>query len=155
VQTAILKNDFYEVGEGALGMILWNHGCGRQKKLGNYWSIWSAIGNVIYIFIHVLSKCTCAWLRACIRACMCVCVCVCVWRKGPVSEWVPTWANPSREGVTDSSQTPLLRLVKVWERTKIWSWFPMECKTKIDCAGKGQQQFYLTAWPHYPKSKKF
>jgi hypothetical protein len=37
VQTAILKNAFYRVGQGALGMGLWNQGGGGPKKFGNHW----------------------------------------------------------------------------------------------------------------------
>jgi hypothetical protein len=34
VQTAVLKNAFYRVGQGALGMSLWMQGGSDQKKFG-------------------------------------------------------------------------------------------------------------------------
>jgi hypothetical protein len=38
VQTAILKNNLYSVGQGALGMSVWNQVGGGPKKFGNCWS---------------------------------------------------------------------------------------------------------------------
>jgi hypothetical protein len=135
---------FYKVGEGALGMSLWNHGGGSPEKFGNHWSIWSAIGNVIHIFIHILTKCihVCEGKGQLVSECQL--------ELPPVEgEWLVV-VRP----LLSSKRRPVSRLVKVWERTKIWSWFPTERETKTDCAGKDQQQFYPTAWPHYPKSNK-
>jgi hypothetical protein len=73
---------------------------------------------------------------------------VCVWRKGPVSGWVPARVTPCRGGVT-SSQTPppvggpISKHVEVLKRIKIWSWVPTGPENKIDYAGEGQQQFTL------------
>jgi hypothetical protein len=36
LQTDILKNAFYGVGQGSLGMSLWNKGGGGPKKFGNH-----------------------------------------------------------------------------------------------------------------------
>jgi hypothetical protein len=36
VQTAVVKNAFYRVGQGALWMSLWNHGGGCPKKFRNH-----------------------------------------------------------------------------------------------------------------------
>jgi hypothetical protein len=145
---AVLKNAFYRVGEGALGMSLWNQGCSGPKMFGNHWSIWLAIGNVIYILIHVLSKCTHAWL--CVRGGKGQLVSECPLEPSPV---VGQWLVVVRP-LLSSKRRAISKLVKVWERTKYWSWLLMELKTKIDYAGQDQQQFYLTDWPHYPKFKK-
>jgi hypothetical protein len=37
VQTAVQENSFCKVGQGALGMSLWNQGDGGTKKFGNHW----------------------------------------------------------------------------------------------------------------------
>jgi hypothetical protein len=36
VQTAILKNAFYRVGQGAMGVSLWNKGGSGMKMFGNH-----------------------------------------------------------------------------------------------------------------------
>jgi hypothetical protein len=47
VQTAILTNAFYRVGQGALGMSLWNQGGGGMKMFANHWFI------IFYIYIYI------------------------------------------------------------------------------------------------------
>jgi hypothetical protein len=72
----------------------------------------------------------------------CVCVCVYGGEGQSVSEFLLE-SLPSREG-SDQQQSdhsscrrgggPISKLVKVLERTKIWSWVPTGPKTKIGCA---------------------
>jgi hypothetical protein len=58
VQTAILKNAFYRVGQGALGMSLWNQGGGGPKTFGNHWSKSSTVAIIFCsgIFLSVVEN---------------------------------------------------------------------------------------------------
>jgi hypothetical protein len=73
-----------------------------------------------------MSVCVRVRVRVRLRVCVCVCECVSVWAcervsvcgcvwvgvcaraRAPDSEWVPTQITSNREGVTGSSEIPLL-----------------------------------------------